>query len=328
MNPAMRRILLCILLVFTGAVTLAIPTRLVHAQTASAHELIQAVNFLRASYGLEAYTVDASLTAMAQQQSDYQASINKITHQRPDGSGPEQHGISSENVGGGYNASVQVVINRQWTDYWHQHTLIGYSSGRVGAGAATANGSVYFTFIVKNTGTQTGLPDAANPAATSASGAAMAATPRSTATPLITATPREDGSIVHLVQPGETVWSIALAYNVRQEDLVILNGLSPSNPVIYTGTKLLIRLKFTPTTTPTITQTPPPPTRTPLPTITRRPALATLAPPPTATLTPRPFFPEVPALQGMDRRTLGIVITIICGLGLLIAVTVGMRKKG
>lgn len=322
----MRRIVFIFLLVFTGAIILAIPTRSVQAQTGSASQLIQAVNDVRADYGLQPYAVDSSLMAMAQEHSDYQASIRKITHLRADGSGPENHGISSENIGGGTNASVEVVVKRQWADYWHTHTMIGYSSGLVGAGVATSGNDAYYTLIVRNTGERTGLPDQSSPSASTPAGGAA----RQTSTPTVfaTATPREDGSIVHVVQPGETVWSIALAYKVREDDLISYNGLSPSRPIIYANQRLLIRLKSTPTPTATVTETPPPPTRTPYLTATRRPPLPTLPPPPTATATPRPFFPEVPSLAGMERRTLGIVIIVICGLGLLVAVVIGMRKKG
>ncbi len=291
--------------------------------------MIEAVNARRADYGLQPYTVDGSLMAMAQEHSDYQASIKKITHLRADGSGPEHHGISSENIGGGSNASVEVVVRRQWADYWHTHTMIGYSSGLVGAGVATSGSDVYYTLIVRNTGSRTGLPDQSSTnASTPAGNAAQRTSPPATPTAFATATPREDGSIVHVVQPGETIWSIALAYKVRQEDLISYNGLSPSQPVIYANQRLLIRLKYTPTPSATITATPPPPTRTPYLTATRRPLLPTLPPPSTATATPRPFFPNVPSLAGMERRTIGIIITIICGLGLLLATAIGMRKKG
>ncbi len=43
--------------------------------------------------------------------------------------------------------------------------------------------------------------------------------------PLVTATPNPDGSLVHEVQEGQALWSIAIAYGVTLQDLYNLNGL-------------------------------------------------------------------------------------------------------
>ena len=56
---------------------------------------------------------------------------------------------------------------------------------------------------------------------------------------VITSTPMEDGTIYHIVQPNEALWSIALAYNVTVDQLKLLNSLSTND--IYEGQKLLIR---------------------------------------------------------------------------------------
>ncbi len=129
----------------------------VHAQTATAMDVIQAVNALRASYDLPPYEVSNEWMSVAQEQSDYQASIGELTHLRADGTGPGDHGISSENIGGGYSLSAEGLIS-QWSDYWHAFTMIGFSSGLVGCGVALSdNGYYYYTLVVKNTGKLTGL---------------------------------------------------------------------------------------------------------------------------------------------------------------------------
>ena len=46
----------------------------------------------------------------------------------------------------------------------------------------------------------------------------------------------------------------------------------------------------------------------------------------TAAPTERPIMPEVPSLRALDRRTIGIIIVIICGLGLVIVV--GLKGPG
>ena len=64
----------------------------------SGSDIVAAVNVLRAQYGLPPYQLDGSLISMAQTQSEYQASIKKLTHTRANGSGPS---VSSENIAEG-----------------------------------------------------------------------------------------------------------------------------------------------------------------------------------------------------------------------------------
>jgi len=84
------------------------------------------------------------------------------------------------------------------------------------------------------------------------------------------ATPAADGSITHLVKSGQTLWAIAVAYQVRVAQLQFLNNLGQT-VIIYTGQKLKIKdagPTWTPlpgTADPNITNTPPAPTETPTP---------------------------------------------------------------
>ena len=67
---------------------------------------------------------------------------------------------------------------------------------------------------------------------------------------IATATPAADGSITHLVQGGETLWAIALAYNTRLAQIQFLNNLGQTI-VIYEGQYLVIK-EAGPTWTPAI----------------------------------------------------------------------------
>jgi len=79
--------------------------------------------------------------------------------------------------------------------------------------------------------------------------AAPAPPPQPTPIPIaapVTAQPaREDGSIVHVVQPGDTIWAIGVAYDVHPYKIIALNNLDdPSRMVvgfIHPGQELLIR---------------------------------------------------------------------------------------
>ncbi len=65
------------------------------------------------------------------------------------------------------------------------------------------------------------------------------------------ATPLPDGSVVHVVQPGETLIGIAVTYNVTLEQLRQLNNLQTD--MVFVGQRLLISEPLPPTPT-----TPPP----------------------------------------------------------------------
>lgn len=75
--------------------------------------------------------------------------------------------------------------------------------------------------------------------------------------------PQPDGSIVHTVQPGDTVDSIAFAYGVTRQHIVDLNQLR-SATFIFVGQQLLIQPAPTATQVPTEAPTLPP-TATPIP---------------------------------------------------------------
>ncbi len=66
---------------------------------------------------------------------------------------------------------------------------------------------------------------------------------------LETATPSADGSIIHVVGPGETLWGIAEAYDVSIDLIRSLNNLGPNSSLIRVSQQLVIRPAFTATPT-------------------------------------------------------------------------------
>ncbi len=86
-----------------------------------------------------------------------------------------------------------------------------------------------------------------------------------------------DGSIVHTVQSGDTLASIAFAYGTTRQDLLALNNLQSAN-FIFPGQKLLI--KPAPTATPVTPTVPPTATPTTAPTNTPAAVAATNTRPP------------------------------------------------
>ena len=87
------------------------------------------------------------------------------------------------------------------------------------------------------------------------------ATPGPSPTPLPTPTPRPDGSIVHVVESGDTLGSIAMRYDVSVDELQELNaGSIGADNLIRVGQELVVSV---PSETSTATPLPQPPTQTP-----------------------------------------------------------------
>lgn len=279
------------------------------SQVSSAYDLIEAVNNLRASYGLPAYQPNSILMAVAQAHAEYMAATGSVTHYSADGSRPYQRALTagypvggwfSENIIAGFNLSAQAAVEAWMGDAPHRNTMLSSTLREVGAGVATAGDKVYYTL---DAGLATGSPPAAyTPGATG-----LPKIPVVSTGTLIPNTPNADGSIIHVVRKSDTIYGIAFAYGIPVEELLRLNGLTLDS-VIYVGKQLIIRPAFTPTpTSPTSTPTRRP-TATPWPTST-----ATL----TASSTP-PVATQIPVVA--VPFSIGVIsVAIIIGIAFLVA---------
>jgi hypothetical protein len=73
--------------------------------------------------------------------------------------------------------------------------------------------------------------------------------------PVVRATARPDGDVIHEVKNGQSMWSIAIEYGVKIEQIRQLNNLSSTN--IRPGQKLLVQKGATqPMPTSNVTETP------------------------------------------------------------------------
>ena len=289
------------------------------------------VNALRAANGLAAYTVDPALSA-AQAHSEYQASINTSTHNRADGSGIPAR---SENVCAGQNIAASYCVKQMWTDQLHLYTMIGLDSGTVGAGMAVGtDGTRYYTLQVNSSGNDTNLDKKSASTVIAPNINAGSSFIDIQAAPVqpgefATSTPELDGSVYHTVQVNETLWTIAINYGTTIAKLQELNGMSPDDTSVVAGRRIRF-LGGTPvadTLTPTVT--PPPVTNTPKPTSTitmTLPPLASLTPTITSTPTPSPLIGHISFFDTPGARKFGFMLTIICGIGLLLTIFYGFYR--
>jgi uncharacterized protein YkwD len=282
-------------------------------------EVIDAVNDLRSSHGLPPYNPNSTLMTIAQAQAEYNLSIGTISHTSADGLRPFQRALQSGyavagdlNLGGFFSENITAGIGMtasdavtQWTqDDPHLNTMISTNLEDIGAGVAVSGNTFYY---VIDCGLSTGgAPAEFTP-------------PPSYIHPKITVvpnTPNADGSITYIVQSGDTLLGIAIAYNISLDKLLGLNGLT-SKSVIYTGQKILILAAFTPTPTlPTLTPTG-------LPTITPWPTSYLTM---TRTLIPPTATPS-PAVAVSSARTSVILIIAAALLISGFVVLLGMKRK-
>ncbi len=330
----MRKVPFLLMISFLVGLYLAVQPVAVFAQGSSASELIDAVNALRASQGLPLLRTNSILMGTAQAQSTYQSDNNSLTDTGPGGTLPRERALAagygggatvflSENVLGGNNLTATQTVQAWASDTLHWNTMMGANYQDVGAGVAAVGEYVYYTLDVGYVAGSAPLDPAPSQAAT-----LDPSNPTPVPLPtMLLSTPNPDGSIVHIVQYGDTLLTIAKAYGVQVDDIRALNGMAAGSTNIYEGQKLIIRASNPPTETPTITDTPLPFTGTPTPTLSPRTPTPTRTPAPTLTPTPRPLIPGLASLPS-GRRMAGIALIVICVAGLAFVGVSSLRSKG
>ncbi len=223
------------------------------AQSDTAYQVIQLVNGFRATYSLPPLQINGSLMASAQNQANFMAA-NTIfsSHVGFDGSTPQSRanaagyvGYVSENIVGGTGMTPNQGLIWWENSPVHYNTLVTTRYVEAGAGYAT-NGSENFYVLV------VGRPSNAPPVNT----------PRDNSpaplfvTPIELAEPDENGAIIHIVQEGQALWSLAAYYEVSLDDLMLFNNLS-KDATLHPGDAVTIRLaegqEPPPTPTPPLT---------------------------------------------------------------------------
>jgi uncharacterized protein YkwD/LysM repeat protein len=285
----------------------------------SAFELIDAVNALRASYGLAPYQANSILMSIAQAQAEYLVSIGTLSHTGAGGTLPFQRALAagylvagdlsqggwfSENLTAGIGQTAADAVEIWMGDDPHKNTMLSGTLQDVGAGVGVYGNTYYY---VLDCGLSTG-------------GTPVSYTPRPPRFPstptFVPNTPNADGSIIHVVQRGDTILGIALAYGISLPEILKLNGLTEKS-IIYPEQKIIIRIAYTPT--PTL------PTATPTihPTITDWPTL-------TGTASEMPLPPTPTPSPGLPISAAGGAVSAIVIAALVIAgliTLMGRRKK-
>ena len=237
-------------LVFTGLVgpaegVLARPAKADPAQSVTAYDMIVAMNTLRVSYGLPPLIEDPIVMAVAQSTAEIMAA-NQMTWHIGDvrgriqaaGYGGGAQVWATENFATGNMSIDEIMV--VWADPDHMRPATVAAYCHVGAGIAqTSDGRYYYILQAAYTSTNSCGPyNYTDPG----SGGTQASGTRpvyGVIMPVIIATPDADGKIYHEVQSGQSLWSIAIAYQITIKDIEVWNNISRNTP-LRTGQRLFI----------------------------------------------------------------------------------------
>ncbi|MFW5940869.1 MAG: LysM peptidoglycan-binding domain-containing protein [Chloroflexota bacterium] len=223
------------------------------AQGGPAAQILELVNQVRAEHGLPPYTYNATLSIAAQNHANWMANNVSYTHTGAGGTSPQDranaagyNGYVSENIVGGMNMTPNQGVIWWRNSAIHYQMMVSNRYSEAGVAFAT-NGTQNMYVLVM------GRPSNAT--------AAAPEEPEPQAEPLIItpielAQPREDGSIVHVVQEGQALWQIGAHYEVELPDLLLYNGLDEDD-YLQPGDEVIVRLPdgapIPPTPTPPLT---------------------------------------------------------------------------
>ncbi|MFQ5419866.1 MAG: LysM peptidoglycan-binding domain-containing protein, partial [Anaerolineae bacterium] len=246
----MRRLIFIFTLLLGMALT---STRPLAAQS-RAQETFDLVNQVRAEHGLAPFQWNDTLARAAQWQANYIAANNLYSHTGENGTRPQDRanavgyqGYVVENYVAGWQLTPQQGVTWWINSPVHYNTLISTRYYEAGMGYAFGNDQHWYVLVVGRRSDQPIAPPTTSQPATD---------PSALVIPITLSPPREDGSIVHEVQEGQTLWAIAARYEVRLDTLLLYNNLTDDS-FIQPGDALLIRLgegqEPPPTPTPPLT---------------------------------------------------------------------------
>jgi uncharacterized protein YkwD len=230
---------------------------------ATPSQLIDVVNRLRISYGLAPLAVHAVLMQSAQSQADYMAATGNVTHARPGGITYTQQllslgfplagdlslgGFRAENIISSSGPLEWNGVPGGWQDAEHMNTMLSQNLSHIGAGISEVSGRFYYALdCAMSTGTGQ-MQDNAGSILGVAAGTEVAAGDAAISqfmVPITKSTAGPNGNVVHKVQYGQTLWSIAIDYGTTIKSIKALNNLGESE-LVYQGQELIVLIGATP----------------------------------------------------------------------------------
>jgi LysM repeat protein len=249
----MRREIKALLLLFffmLSGVEVSSASTDIHAPVLNASQVIAAINNYRQQSGTHALSENSILMSLAQGQSNYQASTGNITHTGSGGTKPIDRAYAagygdgnkiflSEIIFGGYQATVDDAITWWKGSSLHNRVMLDSQYLEIGAGVTTDGDWTYITAEiawVTGISAPAGAGEGDSTGDTSESQGDFVTIPVT----IIKATPNEDGSIIHIIQEGQTLWAIAAVYDVDLDTLIRQNNLTRTS-YVFPGDEIIVQ---------------------------------------------------------------------------------------
>jgi LysM repeat protein len=214
------------------------------ASQVTAYDLIVAMNTLRVSYGLPALVEDPIIDSVAQSTAQTMAANEMSWHignvsgrLQSAGYGGGAKVWATENFAEGFHTLDEIML--VWSDASHMIPAVNAAYCNVGAGVATApNGAIYYVLQAAYTSAKA-CGDYKSVGTIKPGSGVTGSSVSQVIVSVKIATPDADGKIFHIVQAGQSFWSIAIAYKVTIKDLETWNNLS-KDAKLQIGEKLFI----------------------------------------------------------------------------------------
>lgn len=354
-NVSMKRFIS--LLIFIDLVLALLPRAAVQAQAGSitTADIINSYNSMRAVRGLAPLIVDPILMATAQETAEVMALYQLHDHignvrgrVMAAGYGGGDTAWATENWAMGGSSFTLSALLAAWADESHMIPAVNGYYQHIGAGIAEYNGFTYYILHAAYTSNGVYETTPVSPNATQDVNAMATAYVSQIIFPVHTSTPNPGGAWLHEVRSGQSLWSIAIAYDTHIVDLQRINGMPEDDTTIYAGQKIYLptpeiapdvlavtaTADAAPQTTPdgsaqTLT-TPLAPTPQATTGISAPRPTATAAPranPSTPTLTAAVITASVPKSPPQVKTIAGYILIGVAGIGLLLVILGAVLKK-
>lgn len=305
-----------------------LPSWRAQAQAGTPDAMHQAINNLRAANGLAPLAVNPYLMQAAQYHANWIAAGNPGGHTGEGGNSSYDRAVAAgygegarvwvtENWARGHGLTAQDCVYVSWNDSAHMNNMLTTFHNEFGAGVALdASGMTVYVVDFGHVNSNAISQPAAAQVEPTSTPSGPTDTPPPLIQPVTVATPNPDGSVFHIVQFGQSLWTIADAYDIAFADLMSQNNLTEETPIQINQELIIVPASIQ---VEEIEQISPPPTLA----LTLRPSATPIQEQPS----PVPFEPTPTVAEKTKTSFLANIFsgdTLWVGIGLVVVSVLGV----